>query len=71
MKTRDFLLPMNKYQEGIMKKKFLGMFMVAALSVSMLAGCSKAQETSAPESATEEATQEAAVLLLSSVHPLW
>ncbi len=44
-----------------MKKKFLGVFMVAALSVSMLAGCSKAQETSTPEAATEEATQEAAV----------
>ena len=44
-----------------MKKKFVGMFMVAALSVSMLAGCSKAQEQGAPEAATEETTQEAAV----------
>jgi cobalamin biosynthesis Co2+ chelatase CbiK/uncharacterized glyoxalase superfamily protein PhnB len=42
-----------------MKKKFLGMFMVAALSVSMLAGCTGAEQ-SAPESATEETSQEAA-----------
>jgi len=59
VKTRDFLLPMNKKQEAIMKKKFLGMFMASALSVSMLAGCAGAAEQSAPESATQETTQEA------------
>ena len=59
VKTRDFLLPMNKKQEAIMKKKFLGVFMVAALSVSMLAGCAGAEQ-SAPEAPAEETTQEAA-----------
>ncbi len=43
-----------------MKKKFLGMFMVAALSVSMLAGCAGAAEQSVPEAPAEETTQEAA-----------
>ena len=42
-----------------MKKKFLGVFMVAALSVSMLAGCAGAEQ-SAPEAPAEETTQEAA-----------
>ena len=42
-----------------MKKKFLGMFMVAALSVSLLAGCTGAEQ-SAPEAPAEETTQEAA-----------
>ena len=42
-----------------MKKKFLGMFMVAALSVSMLAGCTGAEQ-SAPQAPAEETTQEAA-----------
>lgn len=43
-----------------MKKKFLGVFMVAALSVSMLAGCAGAAEQSVPEAPAEETTQEAA-----------
>ena len=52
-----------------MKKKFLGMFMVAALSASMLAGCTGAQEQSAPEAATEEVAQEAATEETTEVAP--
>ena len=51
-----------------MKRKILGMIMVAALSVSMLAGCTGNQEAApevteteaAPEAATEEAAEAAA-----------